>query len=195
TSDEKSDRVISSVTNTWRITNGLSLRGRVGTDLTALRIENRNPTEIPLIFGNSGGFSVESENYYQLYGDVMLRYNKQLSEDITMNVMAGYTGSRETGTRIYTSTEGGLSTENMFDLAASVNAPSVSTRRASLVKDAFIGTINAEYKGFLFLEATGRRDRTSTMHPSNNSFFYPSVNSSFVFSEAFEMPSFISAGK
>ena len=33
------------------------------------------------------------------------------------------------------------------------------------------------------------------MNPKDNSFYYPSVNSSFVFSDAFEMPDFINYGK
>ncbi|HEU4902179.1 MAG TPA: outer membrane beta-barrel protein, partial [Flavisolibacter sp.] len=45
------------------------------------------------------------------------------------------------------------------------------------------------------LEGTIRRDRYSTMNPNLNSFVYPSVNSSFVFSDAFTMPSFLSYGK
>jgi TonB-linked SusC/RagA family outer membrane protein len=193
--EEKSDRIISSLTNTWNIINGLTLRGRLGTDLTAQRIENKNSTEIPLTFGNSGSFSMESYNNSLVYTDVMLTYTKNVTPDIEMSVMGGYSASREVGTLLTRSTEVGLSTENMFDVAASVGATSGRSERNYLVKDAFIGTINANYKGFLFLEATGRRDRTSTMHPSNNSFFYPSVNTSFVFSEAFDLPAFLSAGK
>lgn len=33
------------------------------------------------------------------------------------------------------------------------------------------------------------------MNPDNNSFVYPSINSSFIFSDAFKMPSFINYGK
>src|SRR5262249_54820153 len=64
-----------------------------------------------------------------------------------------------------------------------------------LVKDAFIGTVNAGFKNYLFLEGTVRRDRTSTMNPNNNSFVYPSVNSSFILSDAFKLPSYISFAK
>jgi hypothetical protein len=65
----------------------------------------------------------------------------------------------------------------------------------AITKDAFLGTFNANYKDYLFVEATVRRDRTSTMNPNNNSFAYPSVNSSFIFSDALKMPSWLSYGK
>ena len=194
-SEERSDRLISSITNTWQIAEGLNLRGRLAADITSLRTENKNSTEIPLTFGNSGSFSMETFTNSLMYGDVMLTYTKAITPDIEMNVMGGYTGTKEVNSNVSRSTSGGLSTENMFDIAASVNTPTSSSSRSQLVKDAFIGTVNASYKGFLFLEGTVRRDRTSTMHPSNNSFVYPSVNSSFVFSDAFTLPDVISSGK
>jgi hypothetical protein len=88
-----------------------------------------------------------------------------------------------------------LSTENLFDIAASVNIPNNGSSRSSLLKDAIIGTINLDYKGFWFMEGTVRRDRTSTMNPENNSFVYPSVNTSFILSEALELPNFVSFAK
>jgi TonB-linked SusC/RagA family outer membrane protein len=42
-----------------------------------------------------------------------------------------------------------------------------------------------DYKGFWYLTATGRNDWTSTMPPGAASFFYPSISTSFVFSDAF----------
>lgn len=195
TSDEKSDRVISSITNSWNIGKGFNLRGRLAADLTSLRIEYRNSTEIPLTFGNSGMFSMENFNNNLMYGDVMLTYNKKLTSDIELNVLAGYSATKEISSMVSRSTNGGLSTENMFDVSASVNTPNSNSIRTSLIKDAFIGTLGANYKEIVFLEGTVRRDRTSTMHPSNNSFVYPSVNSSFVFSDAFDLPNLISFGK
>ncbi len=194
-SEERSDRVISSITNSWQILKDLKVRGRLSTDITSLRTENKNSTEIPLTFGNSGSFAMETYNNNLMYGDVMLTYTKKITPDIEMNVMGGYSATKEVNSTIYRSTNGGLSTENMFDISASVNTPTSTSSRSSLVKDAFIGTVNGNYKDFLFLEATVRRDRTSTMHPSNNSFVYPSVNSSFVFSDAFALPSVVSFGK
>ena len=41
------------------------------------------------------------------------------------------------------------------------------------------------YKDFWYLTVTGRNDWTSTIPPARNSFFYPSISSSFIFSDAF----------
>src|SRR5690606_4713080 len=47
----------------------------------------------------------------------------------------------------------------------------------------------------LFLNITGRNDLSSTLPKANNSFFYPSVNLGFAFSEAIELPGFLTFGK
>jgi TonB-linked SusC/RagA family outer membrane protein len=49
----------------------------------------------------------------------------------------------------------------------------------------FFGQLQADYKDFLFLTVQGRNDRTSTIPEVRNSFFYPSVLGSFVFTDAF----------
>ncbi|QTE22198.1 SusC/RagA family TonB-linked outer membrane protein [Polaribacter cellanae] len=54
---------------------------------------------------------------------------------------------------------------------------------------AYIGLLNLSYKNYLFLEATGRKDYTSTLPKNNNSTFYPSVSSSLVFTDAFDLGS------
>ncbi|CAG5002226.1 TonB-dependent receptor P26 [Dyadobacter sp. CECT 9275] len=193
--DEYSDRIIAAVTQNWEITKELSLRGRIGTDFTLERIESKNRSAIPLAFGYSGGFGMNNNLYNSLYGDALLKYTKAINSDITVSAMAGYTATKALSTLQGTSTNGGLSTENFFDLAASVNNLSASSQRLRELKDAYIGTLNFDYKNFFFVEATGRRDRTSRLAPGNNSFFYPSVNASLVFSDVFNLPAFFSYGK
>ncbi len=57
------------------------------------------------------------------------------------------------------------------------------------------GTADFGFKDFLFLNFTGRNDWFSTLAPESNSYFYPSVSASFMFSEAFELPEWVYSGK
>ena len=59
----------------------------------------------------------------------------------------------------------------------------------------FYGDLMVDYKNFLFLNLTGRNDISSTLPKDNNSFFYPSVNLGYVFSENLTLPSWITFGK
>lgn len=199
--DEITNRLIASVTETLSITNDLALRGRISTDLTSINIENKNPVEIPLVyqFGGdgdvSGSFMMESNDYNILYGDLLLTYNKKINESFGVNAVLGYSGTQETGNTLTRSTNRGLSVEGWYDMKSSIGIATSNSSRYKMIKDAVFGTLSGSYKNYLFIEGTIRRDRTSTMNPNNNAFTYPSVNTSFVLSDAVKLPEFISYAK
>jgi iron complex outermembrane receptor protein len=196
--NEYSDRVIASLTNTWAIIDDLKLRARISTDNTSRKIESESPNDRPLAFGNSGGFGFSNYLGKVLYGDALLTYTKKVTPDFGISAMAGITATRENYTSLQRETRDGLSVENWYDLNASVNQTTANgglNYRNYLTKSAYIGTVSANYKEFLFLEGTLRQDQISTMNPDENSFVYPSVNSSFIFSEAFKLPEFMNYGR
>lgn len=57
------------------------------------------------------------------------------------------------------------------------------------------GDLSLSYNDFLFLNITGRNDWSSTLPEENRSFFYPSFNLGFVFSEIVELPGWMDYGK
>jgi len=57
------------------------------------------------------------------------------------------------------------------------------------------GDLTLSYDNFLFLDVTGRNDWSSTLDPQFNSFFYPSVSLSYIFTENIKMPEWFSYGK
>ncbi|GGC04970.1 SusC/RagA family TonB-linked outer membrane protein [Dyadobacter sediminis] len=192
---EYSDRVIASLTQHWQILESLKLRGRIATDYTSERLENWDYSTTPLAFGYTGGFGMNNNQYNNVYGDVLLTYTKKFSDDATISLLGGYSANRQLNTFVSRSTNGGLSTVNFFDISASVNIPTGNQTRSRWLRDAYIGTVNFDYKNIFFVEGTIRRDRTSTLATGNNAFVYPSVNASFVFSDALNLPSFWSYGK
>jgi TonB-linked SusC/RagA family outer membrane protein len=57
------------------------------------------------------------------------------------------------------------------------------------------GELTVDFKNFLFLTLTGRNDITSSLRAGNNSFFYPSASFSYVLSDQFSLPAYITYGK
>jgi TonB-linked SusC/RagA family outer membrane protein len=59
------------------------------------------------------------------------------------------------------------------------------------------GTLDLSFKDYLFLNATARNDWFSTLNPKSNSYLYPSVSASFLFSQALKgmMPNWMNYGK
>ena len=194
-SSELSNRVIGILTNYIDITDELMLRARISTDFTYRNMEDKQSTERPLAFGPSGYFGMRNETFNIVYGDALLTYRKRITDDVTVSAMAGVTASRDSYSMVSRGTNGGLSTENMFDIVASVDIPNSGSERTTRVIDAVLGTLNLDYKGFWYLEGTIRRDRTSTMNPNNNAFVYPSFNTSLILSDAIAFPRAVSEVK
>ena len=194
--NEHNNRLFASVTNFWDITKNFQLRGRIGTDWTSNREEDKSSSSQPLVYGPSGSYGLNNYAYSILYGDLLLTYSKKINDNFEVKAMGGYTGDKESMYRDNVSTNGGLTTENRFDLTSSANPNYYSgISRSYMTKDAFLATANVSYKNFLFAEGTFRRDRTSTMNPKNNAFWYPSVNGSIILSEALKLPTFINYAK
>nr|WP_315824454.1 TonB-dependent receptor [Paraflavitalea speifideiaquila] len=55
--------------------------------------------------------------------------------------------------------------------------------------NSFYSTLSLGYHGYLFLDATIRRDISSSLPSKNNSYWYPSLGASFVVSDALELKS------
>jgi len=70
----------------------------------------------------------------------------------------------------------------------SINNTNIRTSRTSIAQRRLVsafGQMVLDYNKYLYLNLTGRNDWTSTIPQGANSFFYPSISSSFVFSDAF----------
>ncbi|MXV14590.1 SusC/RagA family TonB-linked outer membrane protein [Hufsiella ginkgonis] len=81
----------------------------------------------------------------------------------------------------------------------SVNNTNIRNARSTISQRRLMsvfGTATVSFKDYLYITATGRNDWTSTIPEDRNSFFYPSVSGSFVFTDAFKgLPAFLSSGK
>ncbi|MBG6236905.1 iron complex outermembrane receptor protein [Pedobacter sp. CAN_A7] len=197
--DETENRLLSSATINWNATNHLKFRGRIGNDFTAVRSENRQYNELPLAnnptSNSTGNYATTQGQYAILYGDALVTYDNKIGEDFAFSASAGFQGRTEEYRDGQSSTAQGLVSENWFSLSNSYGVVTSTENRKELVKYAYLGILNFSYKDYLFIEGTARQEYASTLPVANNSYFYPSVNSSFVFSEAFQLPEVFSFGK
>lgn len=83
---------------------------------------------------------------------------------------------------------------NLFSLnnAANITTESFEQRRRLL---GLYGDLQLGYRNMLYLSVTGRNDWSSTLPAANRSFFYPSVSTSFVFSEMMDTRGPLDYGK
>ena len=192
-SKETENRLIGMIRPTWQITNWLSLRAQLSTDITDTKQTLEYETERPnSLYDPSGSFQNINRRYDIVYGDVMLNFNYNIRRfDIAATL--GWTGRYEKMNNMRVYPNGGLVTENRFDLNASRYTASSTLQRMELLKTGYMGTLSLGWDNYLFLELTGRQERSSTL--KDQSFFYPSANLSFLFSNAFRMPAWWNHGK
>lgn len=192
-SKETENRLIGMVRPTFQITPWLNLRAQIATDITDSKQTLEKNTERPnSLYDPSGSYQAINRRYDIVYGDVMLNFFRTFNR-FDLNATVGWTGRYENMHNLSVSTNGGLSTENWFDLNASRYQATASQQRMELLKTGYMGTVSMGWDNYLFLELTGRQERSSTL--KSQSFFYPSANMSFLFTDAFKMPYWWNIGK
>jgi TonB-linked SusC/RagA family outer membrane protein len=192
---ENNQRLIASVTPSWEIVKGLTLKGNIATDYTAQTIENKEPNDLPLALGNSGYYGLTNNTFTTIYGDIMATYSTKFAEKFGLDVVAGYSARSEKVLNSSVGTDGGLTVENWFHLNASKNKTNANMSKSEFLKQAIFGTVSFSYDDWAFLEGTIRNETVSTLAVGNNSYWYPSVNGSIILSELFNMPAAVDFAK
>ena len=185
--EEDHDRFIGSVNPTWEIIPGLSLGARAAVDLTADKIENKNYAENAHIFSSNGQYSdyygISNSKYQIYYGDVMASFDRTFAEKHNVTAHVGWNARQEEYYQSSVGTNQGLSQENWFNLAASVGTPGASMGRSSLLRTGLFFTAGYGFDSWAYIEGTMRQEKISTLKKGNNTFWYPSVSGSLIFSE------------
>jgi TonB-linked SusC/RagA family outer membrane protein len=192
---ENSNRLIASATVNYNIIKGLNFRGRFGTDYTGYYLTQQDKSTQPIAFGASGSYSNTSNQFAYNYGDLLLSYETGITHDLNLSLSAGYQARKEMARNANAYTVNGLTTENWFTLNASKDPARGGSSRRTLVKDGLFGILGIDYKNYLFVEGTLRQERTSTLFPGKNIFYYPGVSGAFELSNAFSLPAFVSYSK
>ncbi len=179
------DRVMGGITLNYEATPWLSLLGRVNTDFTFLDYENFSPRTTP---GSESGVLIgRASKYSTTNADGLITVKKQLSTNFFASASAGasvlYINSPSTLQR---------GEDMLLTDAVSFNSfRKLSVQESAYEKqiNSFYGTINTAFKNYLYVDATVRRDASSTLPVKNNTYWYPSLGASFVITDAFDVKS------
>lgn len=125
------------------------------------------------------------ENLYEVgetNASAELSYDTDLNEDFSLQALGGTTYRYNNESRNEGETQGGLSTPGVYTLENSVSRPDIGDyfeeqALFGLYADATVG-----YRDMVYVGGSVRNDWSSTLPDDNNSYFYPSVRGSFVFS-------------
>lgn len=137
-------------------------------------------------------------NAYSLDLDVYeftAKYNTQLNDNFSLSALAGSQINNYDFQGRFNSTVGGLSVPELYTIAASVDRPNSNTFYAQKSIRSIFAQASVGYKEIIFVDATIRTDWDSGLPKGKNDFTYPSVSTSFIFSELLGSQNFLSFGK
>ena len=83
----------------------------------------------------------------------------------------------------------GLETAGVYSLTNAVSLITKLPKPKDKQVNSVYGLVNLNYDNLVFVDITGRNDWSSTLPKSNRSFFYPSVSTSFILSDIFDLKS------
>jgi TonB-linked SusC/RagA family outer membrane protein len=129
-----------------------------------------------------GGVTDNSLYTTRITNELQAAFRKKVSDFDFNLVVAGYL--RQDRAKTLDASVSGLVQPGIFNLANSTNTPTANEANYLARQQAVYGVLNVGYKNFLYVNATARNDWDSRLLQANRSFFYPSVNVSFVPTEA-----------
>lgn len=126
--------------------------------------------------------------------DVLVNYHEQLSDKIKMTLGVGGNIRKEVADSKSTSATG-LMLPGIFKLSNAANNLYVEPFKSERQVNGLFGLANFSFDDKIFVDLTARNDWSSTLPEGNNSYFYPSITSSFILSDIFELPQLVSFAK
>jgi TonB-linked SusC/RagA family outer membrane protein len=197
------NRILGNLEIGYRPAGWLDVIYRIGTDVTSdFRRQIQAKMLIPAGTQNAdnsfeGAYSEQSIGIRELTSDLMATGKFNLNENFSLRALLGHNYRQRVVTESYTRIND-LVIPNLYVLTNTAGSPTSNNLFPDFAERRLFGVygdLNIGFKNYLFLGITGRNDWSSTLPQNNNSFFYPSANLSFVFSDAFSMPSWLSYGK
>jgi TonB-linked SusC/RagA family outer membrane protein len=191
--ETKKDRLLASLQLNYSILSWLSLQARASSDQTYVDYEKFSPRTTPGAL--TGTLDQNNSKYNTIEADALLTAQKQVGESWNLSARLGSSITRNKMKGMVMQ----FTDQAVLDVAIPTSysqPPSVIPRARNRSFNSIYGLLTASYKGFLYFDATLRNDAFSTLIEGENSYTYPSLNSSFVFSDAFKIDKkYLSSGR
>lgn len=188
---DEANNIIGNVTLKWDITKALSLKSKVNGAVNLVEGEE---------FNNMGA-AYDPDGFYRTFNnqtqnwnyEAILNYNKKI-KDFSIVALLGANrfdlSSSQRQIRINS-----LLVRDVISLANSNGIPEVVEIDARKRVNSAFSSLSLGYKNTYFMDVTARNDWSSTLPSNNNSYFYPSIGGSFIFSELIPKNDILTYGK
>jgi TonB-linked SusC/RagA family outer membrane protein len=199
------NRLTGGLTLKYNLLDWLWLQGQVSRDGYIFDVTQIVPSGVQYTRsdGVHGGNLTQYEvNYHELNSSFMIGMNKKFGKDFTLDANLG--GNRMDN---ISQTDGigavpnsGNRPAGPFIIANYYNPLNIAVKPPSSYHshyrvNSLYASADLGYKNYLFFSVAARNDWFSTLNINTDRYLYPSISSSFLFTEAWRLPAWISAGK
>lgn len=186
---DQRDRVLGVASATYKFNDWINATVRTGTDF----YRNFSGYNIAagwiggLFDGGSyanGGFQETTRFAQETNSDFLVNATHSLTSDLGLNVNFG--GNRRTNR--YRANHFGtdeLVINGVYNIGNSAKQVTPDEFASEKRINSLYGQAEFSFRDYMFVNVTGRNDWSSTLPKGNNSYFYPSVSASYVFTQAF----------
>jgi TonB-linked SusC/RagA family outer membrane protein len=185
------DRIYGNIDVAYKLTRRLIAKFRFGADVSHEEsklwravIDPKGNNEFAYV-NEPGLVSESAQSVRQLNYDMLLTYNQHIGE-FTVDYLLGYNINERFSKSLYAQVRN-LTIPEFYQLSNSSETPVADGGMGQRRLVGAFGNIDIGFKSLIFITLTARNDWSSTLPKKHNSFFYPGISSSFVFSEL--MPS------
>ena len=192
TNQDTKNQLLSAFNVNAKFNSWLKLTAKFGTQmywLNGYTFNNRGAQSNP-----NGSMSTLNNTLQSSNADIVLFANNKVGK-LSVNSFIG-TGRFKTSIAQNKQNINSLIQPGLKNMSNSGEFPSVSQFQSDKIIYSAYGSVSLGYANYLFMDITGRNDWSSTLPENNNSYFYPSIGGSFVFTDALKIPrNILSFGK
>lgn len=191
------DGITGNVSATYNFTKNLSLMVRTAGDWGQEHRAQKRPYDAgsKLV---KGSFRTQDITGQEWTSDFLLKYQKRFSKKFNLTVTGGGSTLRNNYDRTEMRADS-LKGPAYYSLEGALGEPVYIPYASKYVINSFYALVAAEYKNYLFADISARQDWNSVLatptRTTSSGFFYPSLNISYVLSDAMHLPQSISFAK
>ena len=184
--------VVGSVSANYEFSEKLNLMVRAGIDMSFESRSQQRPfsmTKYP-----RGMYREQNVFNYEINTDALLTYRNKINNDLAYSVSAGANAMRQKYdfAGMYADQ---LAQPGIYQISNSLDQAVADPIQSEKAINSIYGAGQISYREKIFLDLTGRNDWSSTLPYGHNSFFYPSVSTSFLLKQLIQLPNAISFAK
>jgi TonB-linked SusC/RagA family outer membrane protein len=183
TNQDVRNRFLMNASLAYDFTDWLSLELKAGSDMYFTETENKFYAGNKIAGSVTGSYGVGESRFYENNFSFLFKAQQDnIWGDLGASAtLGGNLMDRET--RGLSSSQSPLLIPNLFDVNNGTNKPGVSESYNHRKMNSLYGSAQINYGGWVFLDATVRKDWTSTLSPKNRDYVYPSVSLAWVITD------------